>query len=109
MTLERPTPGSVLLAQGQLHTRVGLLLGGELTLEDPDLGDTAHLRVGDHFGWGATPQSQLTTWRALAGNNCHVAWLEANALKVLCQSHGALAYHFPSLPGTAHAAGTQPC
>lgn len=23
--------------------------GGELTLEDPDLGDTAHLRVGDHL------------------------------------------------------------
>jgi CBS domain-containing protein len=96
-----------LLLQGQLHTRMGLILSGEVTMLDPDLGLEVRLRAGELFGFGATPQHQLTTWQAKALTPCRIAWLEPDVLTRLCQAHGELAYFFPSLarpsPGDSNA------
>jgi len=89
---------SIVLPQGQLHTRMGLILSGNISLIDPDLGIEIRLHAGEMFGFGATPQHQLTTWQAKAANSCHIAWLQPEVLTRLCQQHGELAYFFPSLP-----------
>ncbi len=89
---------SVILAQGQLHTRLGLILSGEVSLVDPDLGLKIKLHAGEMFGFGATPQLQLTTWQARASSHSVMAWLQPDVLTTLCQRHGELAYFFTSLP-----------
>lgn len=89
---------SVLLPQGQLHTRLGWILSGEVCLLDPDLGLKIRLHPGELFGAGATAQHQLTTWQAQAVTPCKIAWLQPQALIRLCQQHGELAYFFTSLP-----------
>jgi len=89
---------TVVLAQGQLHTRLGLILGGEVNLIDPDLGLKIKLQPGEMFGFGATTQLQLTTWQAKASSRSVIAWLQPEVLIALCLRHGELAYFFPSLP-----------
>lgn len=96
-TPEVALAGATLLAQGQLHSRLGLILSGEVDLRDPDLGLSVRLRAGELFGLGATPTQQLATWQALAANPCQIAWLAPNALLALCQSRPALAYFLPSI------------
>jgi len=89
---------TVVLAQGQLHTRLGLILVGEVSLIDPDLGLKIKLRPGEMLGFGATPRLQLTTWQAKASSHSVIAWLQPEVLIALCQRHGELAYFFTSLP-----------
>lgn len=88
----------VVLTQGQLHTRLGLILSGEVSLIDPDLGLKIKLLPGEMFGFGATPQLQLTTWQAQASSHTVVAWLQPEVLTALCQQHAELTYFFSSLP-----------
>ncbi len=88
----------IVLAQGQLPTRMGLILSGEVSLLDPDLGLKVRLHPGEMFGLGATPLRQLTTWQAKAASACEIAWLQPETLVTLCQQHHELAYFFPSLP-----------
>lgn len=95
---ERIDSATIVLPQGQLHTRMGLILSGDITLVDPDLGLKIRLHSGEMFGFGATPQHQLTTWQAKAASGCHIAWLQPEVLTSLCQQHGELAYFFTSLP-----------
>ncbi len=96
-TPEVALAGATLLAQGQLHNRLGLILSGEVDLCDPDLGLSVRLRTGELFGGGATPTQQLATWQAVAASPCQIAWLAPQALLALCQTHPALGYFFPSL------------
>jgi len=98
---ETAAPSSTLLAQGLLHTRMGLILSGDVKLVDPDLGLEVLLHEGEMFGSGATPQSQLTTWQAQAASACNIAWLAPEELASVCQAQGALVYFFPSLPEDA--------
>lgn len=91
--------GDMLLPPGQLNRRLGLILDGTVTLQDPDLGLSVHLRAPDMFGLGVTPMQPLATWQAVAASEGQVAWLAPNALAALCETHGQLAYFFPSLPG----------
>ena len=107
---QRPmAPGEVLLPQGELHTRLGMVLAGSVTLRDPDLGHAVQLQRGQMFGFGATPERHLATWQAQAATGGAVAWLAPEVLQQLCRQHGALEYHFASLPqaeGTAAALPT---
>lgn len=96
-TCEAARAGAVLLAQGQLQRRLGLILSGEVELLDPDLGLGVRLQDGALFGLGATPAAQLATWQAMAASDCHLAWLAPEALLALCQRHAQLTYFFPSL------------
>jgi CBS domain-containing protein len=96
-TLARATAGTTLLAQGQLPSRLGLILSGSVRLSDPDLNLSVQLEAGDLFGFGATPAPQLATWQAVAATDCEVAWLPAQALAQLCTKHAQLAYFLPSL------------
>ena len=89
---------TIVLVQGQLHTRMGLVLRGDITLIDPDLGLKIRLHPGEMFGFGATPQHQLTTWQAKATSPCEIAWLQPETLSSVCEQHGELAYFFTSLP-----------
>lgn len=89
--------GATVLAQGRLQRRLGLLLTGEVTLTDPDLGLSVRLHSGALFGFGATPPPQLATWQATAVSDCQIAWLAPEALLALCQRQAQLAYFFPSL------------
>ena len=91
-------PGDVLLPQGRLHSRLGLVVTGGVTLVDPDLDMVVPLQPGDMFGFGATPSQHLNTWQASASVHGHVAWLEPAQLVAVCREHAALAYFFPSLP-----------
>ncbi len=96
-TLEPSLQGSILLTQGELPTRLGLVISGELQLSDPDLGLSVRLGAGDMFGFGATPLPQLPTWQASAIGDGEVAWLNPTALVQACQKHPALHYFFPSV------------
>lgn len=97
--------GDVLLAPGQLNQRLGLVLRGTVSLQDPDLGLSISLQAPDMFGLGATPAQPLATWQAVAASDGEVAWLAPDVLTALCDSHGSLAYFFPSLPRVAADAG----
>jgi CBS domain-containing protein len=97
--------GTILLPQGRLHSRLGLVLGGAVDLHDPDLDMAVHLQPGDMFGYGATPTQHLTTWQATAAADARIAWLEPAKLQALCRDHGTLAYHFPSVSVGSTVAG----
>jgi len=103
--------GAVLLAQGQLASRLGLLLRGELQLHDPDLGHGVRLGAGQLLGYGATPPRQLSTWQATALTEAEIAWWPPELLQGLCARHPALLCFFPSValstnqPDTAHTGG----
>ena len=101
--LETAEVGTPLLPQGRLHSRTGLILSGAVDLHDPDLDMAVHLQAGEMFGFGATPAQHLTTWQATAATDCCIAWLAPETLSALCRDHSALAYFFPSLPGTSQA------
>ena len=90
--------GDMLLPQGQLPSRLGMVLAGTVELRDPDLGQAVRLQRGQLFGFGATPARHLTTWQATAATEGALAWLSPETLQLLCQAHEALEYHFPSLP-----------
>ena len=96
-SLEGVNEGDVLLSQGQLQSRLGLVVYGTVDVHDPDLDIAVHLQAGDMFGFGATPAPHLTTWQATAASDGRVAWLSAQAVASLCREHAALAYFFPSL------------
>ncbi|NDP39917.1 MAG: CBS domain-containing protein [Rhodoferax sp.] len=96
-TPEVALAGANLLAQGQLHSRLGLILSGDVDLQDPDLGLSVRLRTGELFGLGATPTQQLATWQAVAASPCQIAWLAPQALLALSQAHPALGYFLPSI------------
>jgi CBS domain-containing protein len=89
---------STLLTQGQLHTRLGLILQGDVSLMDPDLGLKIRLHAGEMFGFGATPQHQLTTWQAKSATACRIAWLKPDTIVEVCRQHRELGYFFTSLP-----------
>jgi len=94
--------GTVLLAQGQLASRLGWVLRGELQLHDPDLGHAVRLGAGQLLGYGATPARQLTTWQATALTDVEVAWWSPDVLQAVCAKHPALLCFFPSItPPTA--------
>ncbi|MCF8161367.1 MAG: DUF294 nucleotidyltransferase-like domain-containing protein [Polaromonas sp.] len=95
-TLERSSAGATLLAQGQLPSRLGLILSGLVRLSDPDLNLSVQLEAGDLFGFGATPTPQLATWQAVAAADCEMAWLPAEVLAQLCSKHTQLAFFLPS-------------
>ena len=83
---QRPmAPGEVLLPQGELHTRLGMVLAGSVTLRDPDLGHAVQLQRGQMFGFGATPERHLATWQAQAATGGAVAWLAPEVLQQLRQ------------------------
>lgn len=92
--------GAMLLPQGRLQTRLGMVVTGAVDLHDPDLGHGVRLQRGELFGFGATPARHLTTWQATAATDGVVAWLAPEAVLHLCQAHEALEYHFPSLPAS---------
>ena len=98
--VEAADVGTPLLPQGRLHSRTGLILSGAVDLHDPDLDMAVHLQPGEMFGFGATPVQHLTTWQATAAADCSIAWLAPETVSALCRDHSALAYFFPSLPGT---------
>lgn len=95
--LQSAPAGTVLLAQGQLGSRLGLVLHGEVQLQDPDLGLSVCLGRGQMFGYGATPQHQLLAWQATTLTDCELAWLAPELLQSLCAKHPALLYFFPSV------------
>jgi len=98
---ERVYQGAMLLPPGQLNRRLGLILEGVVTLQDPDLGLSVELHAPDMFGLGVTPAQPLATWQAVAASDGQVAWLAPEVLANLCETHGQLAYFFQSLPGLA--------
>ena len=87
----------LLLAQGELPSRLGLIIGGEVRLDDPDLGQAVLLSAGQMFGFGVTPRRQLPTWQARTALNCELAWLQPEELQRLCEKFPALLYFFPSV------------
>ena len=93
--------GDMLLAPGQLGQRLGLILEGAVTLQDPDLGVSVRLQAPDLFGWGVTPAQPLATWQAVAATEGQVAWLAPDVLAALCETQGQLAVFFQPLPGGA--------
>lgn len=97
-TTETLASSVIVMPQGQLHTRMGLILSGDVTLVDPDLGLRIRLHAGEMFGFGATPQHQLTTLQAKSAGSCRIAWLQPEVLTRLCEQHGEMAYFFTSLP-----------
>jgi CBS domain-containing protein len=103
--------GLLLLPQGRLFSRLGMVVAGAVDLLDPDLGQAVRLQRGELFGFGATPARHLTTWQATAATDGAVAWLAPTELARLCLAHDALEYHFPSLPSAtdmAHGEGEAP-
>ncbi|OQW87166.1 MAG: cyclic nucleotide-binding protein [Rhodoferax ferrireducens] len=102
-SLQTATSGTVLLAQGQLAGRLGLVLRGELQLLDPDLGHAVRLGAGQLLGYGATPLRQLANWQATALTEAELAWWPPEVLQALCAKHPALLCFFPSVAlQTAH-------
>lgn len=99
-------PGELILAPGQLHTRMGWIISGTVEMRDPDLGLSVHLGAGELFGSGATPAGQLHAWQASAATACEIGFINAEELEQICSAHRALAYFFPSLSPQAPA-GTQ--
>ena len=100
--VSRMSSGDTLLAQGELPTRLGMVLSGAVDLQDPDLERAVRLTAGALFGFGATPLQHLNSWQATAAADGAVAWLAPVALKQLCAAQPELEYHFPSLsPPTA--------
>ncbi|MBE0475272.1 CBS domain-containing protein, partial [Rhodoferax sp.] len=95
-TLVSVAAGTTLMTQGQLPSRLVLILSGAVRLSDPDLNLSVQLEAGDLFGFGATPAPQLATWQAVAAADCELAWLSAQDLAQLCAKHTQLAYFFPS-------------
>ena len=95
--LQAVNEGDVLLPQGRLHSRLGLVVRGAVDLHDPDLEIAVHLQPGDLFGFGATPAQHLANWQATAASDGFIAWLGADAVAALCRENPALAYFFPSL------------
>ncbi len=89
--------GTVLAAQGQLASQLGLVLHGEVQLHDPDLGLSVRLGAGQMLGYGATPARQLSAWQATAHTDCELAWLAPQVLQALCAKQPALLCFFPSL------------
>lgn len=89
--------GTTLMTQGQLPSRLVLILSGAVRLTDPDLNLSVQLEAGDLFGFGATPAPQLATWQAVAAADCELAWLSPQDLELLCAKHAQLAYFFPSI------------
>ncbi|MDD2920063.1 putative nucleotidyltransferase substrate binding domain-containing protein [Rhodoferax sp.] len=96
-TLVSVTAGTTLMTQGQLPSRLVLVLSGAVRLSDPDLNLSVQLETGDLFGFGATPTPQLATWQAVAAADCDLAWLSAQGLEQLCAKHPQLAFFFPSI------------
>ena len=90
--------GDTLLAQGDLATRLGMVLSGAVDLQDADLERAVQLPSGTLFGFGATPARHLNSWRATAASDGAVAWLAPAALQQICAAQPGLEYHFPSLP-----------
>lgn len=90
--------GEILLGQGQLHQRTGLILSGTVAMQDPDLGVSVQLHSGALFGFGATPLIPLESWQAIAVTDCRIAYLQPDTITALCQQQGGLAYFFPSVP-----------
>ncbi len=89
--------GSTVLPQGGLSDKVGLILSGSLSLNDPDLKLSVRLEAGDLFGAGVTPAPQLAAWQVVAVTDCNIAWLAPDVLVQLCAKHPQLAYFLPSL------------
>jgi len=108
-TTDHAAADSMLLTQGQLPTRLGLILGGEVQLSDPDLNLTVRLWAGQMFGYGITPQRQLPTWQAKAISDCDVAWLAPQALQQLCEKYPSLYYFFPSMTQEQRSAAIMDC
>ncbi len=96
-TLVTAAAGTTLMTQGQLPSRLVLILSGAVRLSDPDLNLSVQLEAGDLFGFGATPAPQLATWQAVAAADCELASLSAQDLGQLCAKHAQLAYFFPSI------------
>ena len=96
-TLVTVTAGTTLMTQGQLPSRLVLIVSGAVSLSDPDLNLSVQLETGDLFGFGATPGPQLATWQAVAASDCELAWLPAQDLGQLCAKHAQLGYFFPSI------------
>jgi len=88
--------GDILLAQGSLPSRLGLVVEGQVVLSDPDLDLSVTLGAGELLGWGVTPSAQLLTWQAVAASDCTLAWVTPEVLQPLCAEHAALGYFFPS-------------
>jgi len=108
-TTDHAPADSMLLTQGQLPIRLGLILKGEVLLSDPDLNLSVRLWAGQMLGFGITPQRQLPTWQAKAVSDCDVAWLQPEALRQLCEKYPSLFYFFPSMeqdPATAATASS---
>jgi CBS domain-containing protein len=107
-TLVSVAAGTTLMTQGQLPSRLVLILSGAVRLSDPDLNLSAQLEAGDLFGFGATPAPQLATWQAVATADCELAWLSAQDLEQLCAKHAQLAYFLPSCQPAAQPQTGQP-
>lgn len=90
--------GEPLVAAGDLPTQLGMVVGGFVVLQDPDLERTVRLASGALFGFGATPLQHLNTWQAMAATEGSVAWLTPKALQQICAAQPELEYHFASLP-----------
>lgn len=95
--VDRMAEGDMLLAQGALHTRLGMVISGAVDLHDPDLERAVRLAPGALFGFGATPARHLPTWQATAAADGAVAWLAPTVLQEVCAAQPELDYHFPSL------------
>lgn len=107
-TLVPVAAGTTLMTQGQLPSRLVLILSGAVSLSDPDLNLSVQLEAGDLFGLGATPAPQLATWQAVAAADCELAWLSAQDLEQLCAKHAQLAYFLPSCQTAAQPQTGQP-
>ena len=95
--IETLAPGTVVLAQGQMHARTGLVLAGAMQLHDTDLDVTLELAAGELFGLGITPTAQLPNWQVSSVDAATVAWLSTQALEDLCRNQPDLAHFFPAL------------
>ena len=74
--VDRMAEGDMLLAQGALHTRLGMVISGAVDLHDPDLERAVRLAPGALFGFGATPARHLPTWQATAAADGAVATID---------------------------------
>ncbi|GAB4396930.1 MAG: DUF294 nucleotidyltransferase-like domain-containing protein [Rhodoferax sp.] len=107
-SVENAVAQTLLVAQGQLHLRLGLILQGEVELRDPDLNLSVVLYPGDLLGWGATPPRALAAWQAMARSEVQIAWLAPQVLLPLCEKRPEMAYFLPSLPSDTLTLSRQP-